>query len=95
MADKRLKTDYNALFRFANELDKFCDYLHGDVSELKRETDYICGYSWKGEQSEEFQMVVNDNGEAIERDIMELRDLIEKIKDSAEKLRIASEHKIS
>lgn len=95
MADKKLSTDYNALFKFAKELDKFCDYLQEDVSELQRETDYVTSYSWKGEQADEFQMVVNDNSDAIEKDINELRDLIEKIKESAEKLRIASGHKIS
>ena len=95
MPDKKLSTDYNALFKFAKELDKFCDYLQEDVNELKRETDDVCAYSWKGEQADEFQMVVNDNSYAIEKDIEELRDLIDKIKDSAEKLRIAAGHKIS
>ena len=94
MADKKLSTDYNALFRFAKELDRFCDYLEGDVSDLKRETDYVCGYSWKGEQADEFSMVVNDNTDSIKKNIIELRELIDKIKDSAEKLRIASGHKI-
>lgn len=95
MADKKLSTDYNALFKFAKELDKFCDYLQEDVNELQRETDYVTSYSWKGEQAEEFQMVVSDNSDAIEKDINELRDLIDKIKESAEKLRIAAGHKIS
>ena len=94
MADKKLSTDYNALFTFAKDLDRFCDYLSDDIEELKRETDYITGYSWKGRQAEDFSIVVSDNSESIKKNIAELRDLVDKIKNSAEKLRIASSRKI-
>ncbi|MBP5216570.1 MAG: WXG100 family type VII secretion target [Bacilli bacterium] len=95
MPSHQLATDYHELERFANELERFCDSLEYDTKKLQNETDYVTESAWKGQQASEFQAVIAQNGELIQKDVRELRELVDKIRESAKLLRDARERKIS
>lgn len=95
MPDARLATDFNEMRRFANELERFCDALEFDTRKLRDETDFVTSSAWKGEQAEEFARVITDNGNDLVKDIRELRELIDKIRASANLLEAARNRKIS
>ena len=94
MPSRQLATDYHELEKFANELERFCDSLEYDTKKLQNETDYVTESSWKGEQANEFRDVITQNGEMINKDVRDLRELVDKIRNSARLLREARERKI-
>lgn len=87
-------TSVDDLDRFHQELERYADELHHELEKLNRETDYITANAWKGEQANQFRNVLATNTEDIEKNIVKLRDLSEKIRKAAADLRAAEARKL-